>query len=334
MFPARDRYEAGQTVTMIGYGTVADPAWREHGPYYAYLRVDPLAAELDARTARPDDPALVHHTDVRLGEVVVEDAPADAVVPVYSGQLPHRVSVTFPLPESLPPRAYEVRLCNDPCTAALDYFWPEVVNVGVDPTYPIVRDWPLTEPAIRWLEDDALLMGPDLHPLTAADVRAGRVPAPPPPPPPPDPLPLVTASPVTGADPARAAGPPGPTGTAEPPANDGSAQTEAASHGKATAWWVAGEAALLVLGGAALLRWTGRRRRGRPVLVDTATTDDPRTGHPWADCDALGTEPDLHIESTHSRAPTERAAGATPSAKDMRDSAPAGGVRHALRVRL
>lgn len=321
LYPARDRYEAGQTVTMIGYGAIADPAWRESGPYYAFLRVDPVAAELDATTLRPGAPPVVHHTDVRVGEVVVEDAPEDAVMRGYSMRPPHRVSVTFSLPESLVPRAYEVRLCNDPCTASLDYFWPEMVNVGVDPAYPIVRDWPLTDPAIQWLEDDAMLTGPDLHPISAADVRAGRVPAPAPPAPSPDPLPEVTASPVTGADSSGSAGPPDQADTTVPPTDDRGLRPEAAGDGKALAWWVAGEVALLVLGCAALLHWSGRRRRGQldGAAAPAAADDD---------------QPALEIESTHRLSPTDLVAPATRSVGENHETAPAGGVRHALRVRL
>ncbi|HEX6568315.1 MAG TPA: hypothetical protein VF015_04090, partial [Acidimicrobiales bacterium] len=175
LYPARDRYEAGQTVTMIGYGLIADAAWRDKGPYYAYLRVDPGAAEAAQRSAPTATAPFIHHSDLRVGHVTVEDAPpgTDQV------RQPARASVTFSRPDDLAPMAYTVVLCNDPCTAGLDYLWPEVVNVGVDPAYPIVRDWPLTDPAIRWLEDDALLAGPS-GPVTAADVRAGRVPTPPP----------------------------------------------------------------------------------------------------------------------------------------------------------
>ena len=93
--PARDRYEAGQTVTMIGYGDeVRRRGCWPRGPFYAWLRVDPAAV---GRRPRHDRRALavVHPSDLRVGEVVLED--------VARGRRPHsgdqhRVSVTFDLP--------------------------------------------------------------------------------------------------------------------------------------------------------------------------------------------------------------------------------------------
>jgi hypothetical protein len=53
LYPARDRYEPGQTVTMIGYGGIGRADWRETGPFYAYLRVDAAAAEADSAPGPP-----------------------------------------------------------------------------------------------------------------------------------------------------------------------------------------------------------------------------------------------------------------------------------------
>jgi hypothetical protein len=280
--PARDRYEVGQTVVMIGYGNAGD--WRAAGPFHAYLRVDPAAAEAAAADA------IIHPTDLRVGTVVVEEVTPPDLAPWWT----HRVSITFDLPADLPPASYTVLVCNDPCTASLGWFWPEQVNVGVDPPYPVVRNWPLTEPMIRWLEDGALIMTPWGREVTAADVRAGRVQAPPPPPAPatvtavpavePD-APSgadVTASrasagtePAGGAARTRAAG--DDPGRAEP--TDAASRTpagadDAPAGGKAAAWWIAGEVVLLVAGCATWRYWSGRRRRRalRPVA------DEPIAG--------------------------------------------------------
>jgi hypothetical protein len=314
MYPARDRYEPGQTVTLIGYGQVADPAWREKGPYYAYLRVDPVRAEADAARAdaTTDVAPYIHPTDLRVGQVVVEDA----AEPVTGGYWrPQRASVTFSLPDDLAPLAYTVQLCNDPCTAGLDYLCPEPVNVGVDPAYPIVRDWPLTDPAIRWLEDDALLVGPH-GPVTAADVRSGRVPMSPPQP---SPLPEVTASPVTepaapATEPVTGATPPDPTPRTDPAADVETGQPATEGDGGALAWWIVGEAAVLVVGCSALLHWTGRRRARLEVVppaADEAQSDE-------------STQPVLLTGSV--------VPAADPAGKASR-AAPAGGVRHAQRIR-
>lgn len=317
MYPARDRYEPGQTVTLIGYGQAAEPATQEQGPYYAYLRVDPVRAEADAVRAEATSGVApyIHPTDLRVGQVVVEDAAEPATGGYWR---PQRASVTFSLPEDLAPLAYTVVLCNDPCTTGFRYFWPEPVNVGVDPAFPIVRDWPLTDPAIRWLEDDALLAGPH-GPVTAADVRSGRVPTSPPPPQP-SPLPEVTASPVTQpvgpvTEPASAEPPPEPASRTEPAADVEAGQPATEGDGGALAWWIVGEAALLVVGSSVLLHWTGRRRARLEVVppaADEAQADESRH----------------RVSVAGSVVPAADPAGRAPRA------APAGGVRHAQRIRL
>ena len=69
--PARDRYEAGQQVTMIGYGGGLDAALLAHGPFYAWLRVDPAAAAAALAASSLPGPG-VHRSDLRVGEVTVE----------------------------------------------------------------------------------------------------------------------------------------------------------------------------------------------------------------------------------------------------------------------
>jgi hypothetical protein len=291
--PARDRYEAGQTVVMIGYGNAGD--WRAAGPFHAYLRVDPVAAEA---VAAKD--VIVHPSDLRVAGVIVEDVSPPAGLPWWF----HRVSITFDLPPDLPPASYTVLMCNDPCTDDnLGTFWPEQVNVGVDPPYPVVRNWPLTEPMIRWLEDGALIMTPWGQEVTAADVRAGRVQAPPPPPAPATgtAAPAVEPDAPSGADAtvSRSAGaePAGGAGRTPAGAVTGRAErTDAASRsatgtddapdgGKATAWWIGGEVVLLVAGCAAWRYWSGRRRRRalRPVADSWSGRRRRRALRPVAD---------------------------------------------------
>jgi hypothetical protein len=312
--PARDRYEAGQTVVMIGYGNAGD--WRAAGPFYAYLRVDPVA---DGEAAAAD--AIIHPTDLRVGTVVVEEVTPPDLAPWWF----HRVSITFDLPADLAPASYAVLVCNDPCTASLGWFWPEQVNVGVDPPYPVVRNWPLTEPMIRWLEDGALIMTPWGQEVTAADVRAGRVQAPPPPPAPATgtAAPAVEPDAPSGADAtvSRSAGaePAGGAGRTPAGAVTGRAErTDAASRsatgtddapdgGKATAWWIGGEVVLLVAGCAAWRYWSGRRRRRalRPVADepiagpggDGRPPDGGPGGEPLTSVGGLVYEPDPDPDS-------------------------------------
>jgi hypothetical protein len=284
VFPARDRYEAGQTVTMIGYGQGVDAALRARGPFYAWLRVDQRVD--DAASAAPWPG--VQPGDLRLGRVLVEDLgrPVDGT----SFGPDQRLSVAFDLPADLLPRAYEVLFCNEPCTDALSTFIAEPVHVGVDAEYDVVRDWPLDDPAIRWLEDDALLALPGGGEITAAEVRAGAALAPTPVPGHPPAIPSAphsqsAAAPATATPsdlPAReAAG-----ATEREPGPDGHAN-ETGRDGGAAARWVAVEVALLVVGAAAALVWTSRRQRpDAPVLRAVA----PSAGDVDADDDLAGSD--------------------------------------------
>ena len=172
--------------------------------------------------------------------------------------------------------------CNDPCTDALSTFIAEQVHVGVDAEYEIVRDWPLDDPAIRWLEDDALLALPGGGEITAAEVRAGAAPAPvavpgdpPAIPSAPPPASAATAAPAAPSDlPAREA----PGATERQAGRDGEANGSDRDGG-AAARWVAVEVALLVAGGAAALAWKGRRRRpDAPVLRAVAPSANGADG--------------------------------------------------------
>lgn len=180
MEPARDRYEPGQQVTMIGYGYGLVAGYREvaqrEGPFHGYLYgpVDDVGEYVGpAPTPGAEVTVPGHRPGVRVGQVTVEEG-----VPgqVWQGL---RVSITFRLPDDIAPGTYWVAVCNDGCRAGLGEFADSAVHVGVDPPQQVVRHWPLTDPAIRWLDDGALLMDEHGRVLTAADVRAGRIPPPP-----------------------------------------------------------------------------------------------------------------------------------------------------------
>jgi len=284
--PARDRYEAGQRVTLIGYGSGAADTLQASGPFYAWLRVDPSAAEADALTELSAWPG-VHRTDLRMAPVILEDVgvPASYVEEV-------RLGVTFDLPPDLADGPYEVLFCNDPCTHGIGNFMSSWIHVGVDPdpASPVVRDWPLDDPAIRWLEDDALLQLPSGGSITAAEVRAGEIP-------------LVTdASPVA---PSPAAAPPASSApapsrvpqsaTAGSVATDADAETDTpAGDDRSAAWWVAGEVTVLVAGAAAALAWSGRRRtraRRGPAAAAPASLTPVPTGPGPDDADEAAVAP-------------------------------------------
>jgi hypothetical protein len=260
--PARDRYEPGQTVVMIGYGTTDDAVLAEHGPYMTYLLVDPLTPELASGPSPYPRPG-----DVPLAPVVIEPVtlpPPPASSPWWT----HRASITFDLPADLAPGVYDLMVCGASCddTAWMGTFWPDPVHVGVDPADPVVRDWPLTEPGIRWLEDDARIMTPWGQAATAADVRAGRVVSPPPTTPAAPPPQSEVATTATAAGDVAAVGRSAPTGAATPEST--TPAPEPAGDGGALAWWVVGEVLALVGGVAAWRYWSERRRRGRLRAID------------------------------------------------------------------
>jgi hypothetical protein len=189
LYPHRDRYEAGQQVLLVGYteaiarstgddSVLARAALRGDGPYYAYLRVDQAAVERDAPRDGDGSPwPYIHPTDRRMAQVTAEE-----VTPVASRYFSLRVSASFRLPRGLARGIYDVIVCNDPCTTALGWLFASPLYVGIDPEGPTVRQWPLDDPAIRHLDDDALVAAPVCEAdcddigdwtVTAAEIRAG-----------------------------------------------------------------------------------------------------------------------------------------------------------------
>jgi hypothetical protein len=286
MDPDRDRYEPGQQVTLVGYveavavrrtsdGPVTHAEWRTPGPYYAYLRVDRAAVERDLERGGGGWP-FVHPSDVRVGRLLVEDGRQS-----YASL---RVGVTFRLPEHLPPDVYGVVVCNDPCTTTLGWLIDSGINVGVDPESPVVRDWPLDEPLIRYLDGTALLLDPlgqgddlDDWTVTAAEIRAGYGPAP-------TTVPLVPSEPEPAATAA----------TTKPPVSEAVVDAGQSPAGRAGAdpaggipsevvAWLMGFGVLLVVW---CLAWRWRPQETRMVVRQgngqhgaAASDDDPRRVH-------------------------------------------------------
>jgi hypothetical protein len=289
LYPDRDRYEAGQQVRLVGYTqALARSALDEqaltraelqrNGPYYAYLRVDQAAVERDASPAGGAWP-YAHPTDLRLGPVAADEmSPAEGA---YSLLL--RVSATFRLPRDLAPGVYDVAVCNDPCTTTLGWLFSSPVNVGTDPADPIVRAWPLDDPAIRYLADDALVWDPtcqgacndvDDWSVTAAEIRAGYRPTPITVPPRPEPSAgTATTHPPAGKPVAGAGESPAGTAGTDPA---GGVPSEIVA-------WMTGFGVLLVVW---CLAWCWRPREGRMVVRKGngqhdhgSSDDDPDTAH-------------------------------------------------------
>lgn len=271
--PARDRYEPGQAVTMIGYSSndaaIYRDEMRDDGPFHVHLRpgadlVRPRAGDADPRTI------------VVAGEIAIEARPPDPMGRVA------RASVTFALPDDLAPGTYVTELCNEGCAQTLGDLISSPLHVGVDPAEPVVRDWPLTDPAIRWLEDDALLVLPSGQRVTAIDARAGRLPppvvptpvAPPAPSPAPQPwpeppVPSVRASTAVDARPDAGAG--GATRAPAAPAPAARPADNRRSDGTAALAWITGAATTVAAAATAvgLRRRRGQRPEGRTAEADT-----------------------------------------------------------------
>jgi hypothetical protein len=171
--PLQDRHEPGDEVTLVGYlGECIDPvaasAAAEGRPLAGYLHPAPRPERDTAfrlpGALPPPDPA----SGIPLGRFTLED----------TGHQPRglRMTLSFRLPADVAPGIYHVHICQDPCTTSLtDGFrgWPTPLYVGVDPppgSRP-VRSWPLDDPAIAALADDALLLGPGGEETTAAQFR-------------------------------------------------------------------------------------------------------------------------------------------------------------------
>ncbi|HEY6415186.1 MAG TPA: hypothetical protein VIX41_03075 [Acidimicrobiales bacterium] len=287
LYPDRDRYEGGQQVRLVGYTealarstsddrVLAEGDLRGNGPYYAYLR-DPAAVERDPPPDGSPWP-YVHPTDRRMGQVTVEQ-----VTPAANRYNSLRVSMAFRLPRGLAPRTYDVIVCNDPCTTTLGWLVGSFLYVGIDPPEPLVRPWPLDDPAIDFLGDDALVAAPvceadctgiDDWSVTAAEIRAGYRPLPVTVPPEPEPAAgtATTAAPVS--EPVAGAG--------KSPAGRAGADPAGGVPSEVVAW-VTGFGVLLVVW---CLAWRWRPREARMVVRQGngqhdhgSTDDDPDTVH-------------------------------------------------------
>jgi hypothetical protein len=268
LYPHRDRYEAGQQVLLVGYteaiarstgddSVLAKAALRGDGPYYAYLRVDPAAVERDA--PRDGSPwPYIHPADRRMAQVTAEE-----VTPTASRYFSLRVSASFRLPRELERGTYQVIVCNDPCTTTLGYLVDSSVHVGIGPAQPIVREWPLDDPAIRHLDDDALVAAPvceadctglDDWTVTAAEIRAGYRPTPITAPREPAPPATSTTAPPTVTAPIADAG--------TSPAGRAGADPAGGVPSEIVAWLMAFGALLVVW----CVAWRWRPREARMVV--------------------------------------------------------------------
>jgi hypothetical protein len=161
--PVRDRYEPGETATLVGYvGPGGTLGWVGDGPFFGYLRrlEDPLQVPNQLQMA----PFTPEATDLPLGQLLLSDTGR-------SDYAAYRASLRFRLPTNLPSGRYGVIYCNATCTKGLSDLIGGVIFVGIDPDAPISRTWPMDEPEISNLARDAVLNGPGMQ-IKAEDVRA------------------------------------------------------------------------------------------------------------------------------------------------------------------
>jgi hypothetical protein len=145
--PVRDRYEPGDTATLVGYigpgGTLGSV---EDGPFFAYLR------RLDVPLGVPNElqmaPFGPQSSDLPIGQLLVQSTGRP-------GYLAYRVSIQFRLPTGLTAGRYGVIYCNATCTKGLSDLIGGVIFVGRDPDGPISREWPPDEPERSNLEGNA-----------------------------------------------------------------------------------------------------------------------------------------------------------------------------------
>jgi hypothetical protein len=171
----QDRYEPGQTVTMIGYTSqlpgAADP--REPAVYQQFQGYMVSDDEPQPPPLNSDGTAFGYApSGVPLGSPEVQDTGRTDFPPV-------RVSLTFTVPHDLAPGIYFVYLAEPTGTTMLGDMMGGTLHVGIDPLHRPSRLWPLDEPAIAELADDAQVWAMDSgETLTAAQVRAGDIPPP------------------------------------------------------------------------------------------------------------------------------------------------------------
>ena len=165
--PVRDSYTSGEDVTIVGYSSGTGSGGPvEQGPFYGWLRVVPSEAYRD-----PPDGVwpFVHPSDLRVGEVAIDRTRR-------LDWATYRLELSFHLPSTLADGSYEIVVCNDPCRTSFGDVIGATVYVGVDPPEPLTREWPLDDPAIAQLDDDALVYAPGWpgYTLTAAQIRRGE----------------------------------------------------------------------------------------------------------------------------------------------------------------
>lgn len=100
-----------------------------------------------------------------LGELELEETDR-------GGYLRLRAAITFTVPDDLAPGVYGFDYCNADCSERLGDLIGGIVYVGVDPEFPVSREWPLDDPEVANLDESATLAGPGFE-VNAVEVQTG-----------------------------------------------------------------------------------------------------------------------------------------------------------------
>jgi len=149
-YPVADRYEPGETATLVGYSGRGSYGTPDDGPFYGYLFAE-------TESGGPAAGAI----PLPLGQI-------DVTASGHNGYLTNRAAITFEIPDWVPAGIYFFEYCNAGCEQRLGSLIGGYVYIGVDPAVPLSRDWAYDEPEIVNLAGDALLTGPGTETTAAA----------------------------------------------------------------------------------------------------------------------------------------------------------------------
>lgn len=142
--------EPGEEVDLVGYVWAADVPPVEESQWLAHFNLEPL----------PEHGSVAQRL-LPLGPVTVERSG-------LSAYLTYRVSLTFTVPEGLEPGHYMVTVANESGAYLGDLIGADLA-IGVEP-WPPSYEWPVDEPLVAQLPDNAWLQGPNWE-ITAGQVK-------------------------------------------------------------------------------------------------------------------------------------------------------------------
>jgi hypothetical protein len=142
--------EPGEEVDLVGYVWAADRPSVEESQWLAHFNLAPMPEYGSV------EPQLIS-----LGPVTVERSG-------LSAYLEYRVSLTFTIPEGLEPGNYMITVANEQGDYLGDLIGASLA-IGVEP-WPPSYYWPVDEPLVAQLPDNAWLRGPNWE-ITAGQVK-------------------------------------------------------------------------------------------------------------------------------------------------------------------